>query len=70
MGKASVTEPIRNATPTQDSFRTDIHGFEISRHRSAVSEFTDKAEVDSVYMPEVIEFVKERTVRLLPLISS
>jgi hypothetical protein len=55
------TVPIRNGRPTQDSFRTDIHGFEISRHRSAVSEFTDKAEVDAVYIPEVIEFVKERT---------
>ena len=44
----------------QDKFRTDIHGFEIVSHRSAVSEFTDKAEVDAAYIPEVIEFVKER----------
>lgn len=55
------TVPIRNGRPIQDTFRTDIHGFEISSHRSAVSEFTDKAEVDAVYTPEVIEFVKERT---------
>jgi len=55
------TVPIRNGRPMKDTFRTDIHGFEISRHRSAVSEFTDKAEVDAVYIPEVIEFVQERT---------
>ena len=55
------TVPIRNGRPAQDTFRTDIHGFVISRHRSAVSEFTDKAEVDAVYIPEVVEFVKERT---------
>jgi hypothetical protein len=55
------TVPIRNGRPMQDAFRTDIHGFEISSHRSAVSEFTDKAVVDAMYIPEVIEFVKERT---------
>ena len=55
------TVPIRNGRPLQDTFRTDMHGFEISRHRSAVNEFTDKAEVDAAYIPEVIEFVKERT---------
>ena len=57
----SHTVPIRNGRPMQDTFRTDIHGFEISRHRSAVGEFTDQAEVEAVYIPEVIEFVKERT---------
>ena len=57
----SHTVPIRNGRPMQDTFRTDIHGFEIVNHRSAVSEFTDKAAVDAVYIPEVIEFVKERT---------
>jgi hypothetical protein len=55
------TVPIRNGRPMQDNFRIDIHGFEIVSHRSAVSEFTDKAEVDAAYIPEVIEFVKERT---------
>ena len=45
------TVPIRNGRPLQDTFRTDMHGFEISRHRSAVNEFTDKAEGDAVYIP-------------------
>src|SRR5215469_6548174 len=53
--------PVRNGRPLQDSFRRDIHGFEIVEHRSAVTDFTDKAEVDAVYIPEVIEFVKQRT---------
>ncbi len=57
----SQTVPIRNGRPVQDSFRMDIHGFEIVSHRSAVADFTDKAEVDAVYLPEAIEFIKERT---------
>ena len=53
----SHTVPIRNGRPVQDTFVREIHGFEIVRHRSAVSDFTDKAEVDAVYVPEVIDFV-------------
>jgi hypothetical protein len=53
--------PIHNGRPMQDDFRLDTHGFELVGHRSAVTDFTDKAEVDAVYIPEVIEFVKERT---------
>ena len=53
--------PIRDGRPVQDGFRLDIHGFEIVHHRSAVADFTDKAEVDAVYVPEALEFVKEHT---------
>jgi hypothetical protein len=53
--------PIRNGRPVQDTFRIETHGFEIARHRSAVIDFTDKDEVNAVYSPEVIEFVKQRT---------
>ncbi len=53
--------PIRNGRPVQDSFRLGTHGFEIARHRSAIRDFTDKAEVQAVYIPEVVEFVKDRT---------
>jgi hypothetical protein len=52
---------VRNGRPIQDSFRTDTQGFEIVRHHSAVNDFTDKAEVDAVYLPEVVEFIKDRT---------
>jgi hypothetical protein len=50
--------PVRNGRPVADGFRLDVHGFEIVQHTSAVSDFTDKAEVDAVYVPEVIDFVK------------
>lgn len=53
--------PIRNGRPVQDTFRMEIHGFEILPHPSAVVDFTDKDEVDAVYVPEVVEFVKART---------
>ena len=52
---------VRNGRSLQDAFRTDTHGFEIVAHCSAVGDFTDKAEVDAVYIPEVVEFIKERT---------
>src|SRR3984885_13468012 len=57
----SHTVPIRDGRPIQDTFRLDTHGFELVRHRSAVRDFTDKAEVDAVYVPEVIDFVKRHT---------
>jgi hypothetical protein len=57
----SRTVQVHNGRPLQDGFRMDIHGFEIVAHRSAVGDFTDKAEVDAVYVPEVVEFIKKRT---------
>ena len=57
----SHTVQVRNGRSLQDAFRTDTHGFEIVAHCSAVGDFTDKAEVDAVYIPEVVEFIKERT---------
>ena len=53
--------PVRNGRPVQGSFTLDVHGFEITEHRSAVVDFTDRAEVDAVYVPEVLDFVKART---------
>jgi hypothetical protein len=52
--------PIRDGRPVQDDFRLETHGFELVRHESAVRDFTDKAEVDAVYVPEVLDFVKGR----------
>lgn len=49
---------IRNGRPVADSFRIDVHGFEIVENASAVKDFTDKAEVGAVYMSEVSDFVK------------
>jgi len=56
----SYPVPIRNGRPVQDSFSVDTQGFALAQHRSAVADFTDKAEVDAVYIPEVLEFVKQR----------
>jgi len=53
--------PIRNGRPVQDTFRMDVHGFELVRYPSAVRDFTDKAQVDAIYTEEVAEFVKQRT---------
>ena len=53
--------PIHDGRPVQDSFRLDIQGFEVVRRPSAVADFADKAEVDADYVPEVVEFIKERT---------
>src|SRR3712207_9494625 len=50
--------PIRDGRPVQEQFTVATHGFRLARHRSAVRDFTDKAEVDAVYVPEVLDFVK------------
>jgi hypothetical protein len=51
--------PIRNGRPAQGSFRLDVQGFQIADHRSAVADFTDPAELESVYVHEVCRFVQE-----------
>jgi len=56
--KRAVT--IRNGRPVQDSFELDVHGFQIIDHASAVADFTDPAELESVYVPEVCRFVQEQ----------
>ena len=52
--------PIRNGRPVQDTFDLDVHGFTLVEHTSAVTDFTDKAEVDAVYVPEVLDFVQQQ----------
>jgi hypothetical protein len=53
--------PVRNGRPVQDTFSVGVQGFEVVGHRSAVTDFTDPAEVDEVYVPEVLDFVRART---------
>ena len=52
--------PVRDGRPIQDAFVLEEHGFEIVQHPSAVRDFTDRDEVDRVYVPEVVDFVKQR----------
>lgn len=54
----SYRMPIHNGRPISGRFKLDVNGFAIIDHRSAVRDFTDPAEMDRVYIPEVAEFVK------------
>ncbi|MGY1844635.1 CmcJ/NvfI family oxidoreductase [Modestobacter sp. SYSU DS0875] len=51
---------IRNGRPVRRSFALDVHGFAIVDHRSAVTDLTDPAQLESVYVPEVCRFVQEQ----------
>jgi hypothetical protein len=53
--------PIGNGRPVAGQFTLDRHGFAIIRHPSAVTDFTDRAEVDRVYVAEVADFVRSFT---------
>lgn len=51
---------VRDGRPIKDAFSLEVQGFEIVDFPSAVSDFTDRQEVDRVYVPEVVDFVKRR----------
>ena len=51
---------VQDGRPVQNSFELDVHGFEIVEHRSAISDFTDPAELTATYVPEICRFVQER----------
>ncbi|MGY1838257.1 MULTISPECIES: CmcJ/NvfI family oxidoreductase [unclassified Modestobacter] len=51
---------IRDGRPVQHSFALDVQGFQVLGHRSAVTDFTDPAQLESVYVPEVCRFVQEQ----------
>ncbi len=53
--------PVRDGRPVRDQFTLDRNGFAIIGHTSAVTDFTDRDEVDRVYAGEVAEFVKSYT---------
>lgn len=53
--------PIRNGRPVRDQFTLDRNGFALIGYASAVTDFTDREEVDRVYAGEVAELVKSRT---------
>lgn len=52
---------VHNGRAVADRFTLDGNGFEILTHRSAVAEFTDRDEVDRVYVGEVADFVRSCT---------
>jgi hypothetical protein len=52
---------VRDGRPVRDQFTLDRNGFAIIGHTSAVRDFTDREEVDGVYVGEVSEFVRSYT---------
>jgi hypothetical protein len=57
----SYVMPVRNGRAVSDRFTLDRNGFEIIEHRTRVVRFTDRDEVDRVYVGEVADFVKSYT---------
>ncbi|HEY7222884.1 MAG TPA: CmcJ/NvfI family oxidoreductase [Micromonosporaceae bacterium] len=53
--------PIRDGRAATDGFTLDRNGFEIITHRSAIVDFTDRAEIDQVYLDEVADFIRSYT---------
>lgn len=53
--------PVHDGRAVADRFTLDGTGFEILTHRSTVVDFTDRDEVDRVYVGEVAEFVRAYT---------
>lgn len=53
--------PIHDGRPVSSQFTIDRNGFVLLQHRSAVTDFTDKDEVNRVYPDEVAGFVRSYT---------
>src|SRR6202167_6841667 len=53
--------PVRNGRPVRDQLTLARNGFAIIGHASAVTDFTDREEVDRVYVGEVGGVVKSYT---------
>jgi hypothetical protein len=43
---------VRDGMPIRNHFAFDTHGFMLGRHRTAISDFWDKADVDRLYLRE------------------
>jgi hypothetical protein len=52
---------IRDARGIEDRFDLNVHGFVLAKHRSAVTDFFDKEQVDRIYPGEVVAAVKALT---------
>src|SRR6185369_8677330 len=48
---------VRNARPMADQITLDTHGFALTRHVSAVTDFRDKEQIDRVYIAELVRLV-------------
>ncbi|HXR90704.1 MAG TPA: CmcJ/NvfI family oxidoreductase [Steroidobacteraceae bacterium] len=52
---------LRDARPFQSLFTLDVQGFVLAEHRSAVSDFFDRDEVERLYPNEVVDIVRSLT---------
>jgi hypothetical protein len=52
---------VRDGMPIRDHFRFDAHGFMLGRHRSAITDFFNKEEVDRLYLRECEGAIKALT---------
>jgi hypothetical protein len=52
---------IHNARLAAEPIARDTHGFELIRHRSVVRNFSDRAELDAIYRPEVMDAIQALT---------
>ncbi len=52
---------IRNARPAADRIGLDREGFQLVRHRSAVTDFWDDAQIRHLYYPEAEQLLKAAT---------
>jgi len=52
---------IHNARTASERIALDTHAFELFRHRSAVEDFHDRAEIDAIYPREVMDTVQGLT---------
>ncbi|WP_159500753.1 CmcJ/NvfI family oxidoreductase [Microbacterium sp. 18062] len=50
---------IRNGRPVQDRFTLERHGFTLLNSPSPLTDFTDKQQIDEVYLPSALETVRE-----------
>ncbi|MBA4354018.1 MAG: hypothetical protein C0409_04945, partial [Novosphingobium sp.] len=50
---------VRDAMPIRDHFSLDVHGFMAGKHRSAITDFHDRATVDALYLAEVEQLVTQ-----------
>ncbi len=53
--------PIRDGRGIKDHFSLDVQGFVLAEHRSAVTDFFDRDQVDRIYPGEVEDAVKALT---------
>ena len=52
---------IRNGRPDREKFVLDLNGFEFVDHPTAMTDFFDADELKTVYYPEIVKLVAERS---------